>query len=186
MGNIRHGRFTSISVSVSFKRTLHFSDSTPGRQYRYSGNYQRHWCHISSRCLPAKWPCFHGVCLCLLWRAMAEPFLLQRDLAQKSGWVFSPCLEFWDFSPLLPTCSPCCSFAGWLCAPGPVLRQTWLIERESCSLLISSDSSALPEVGVPPRAESFHGEITVLSRKTQIEPWIPGQHARGARWISWT
>lgn len=136
--------------------------------------------------LPAKWLCFHGACLCLLWRAMAEPFLLRRDLAQKSGWVFSPCLEFWDFSSLLPTCSPCCSFAGWLCAPGPVLRQTWLIERESCSLLISSDSSALPEVGVPPRAESFHGEITAPSRKTQNEPWIPGQHARGARWISWT
>lgn len=69
----------------------------------------------------------------------------------------------------------------WLCAPGPVLRQTWLIERESCSLLISSDSSALPEVGVPPRAESFHGEITPPSRKTQIEPRVPGQHARGAR-----
>lgn len=62
-----------------FKRALHFFDSTWGRQYRYSGNYQPRWCHISS--LSAKWPCFHGACLCLQWRAMAEPFLLRRDLA---------------------------------------------------------------------------------------------------------
>lgn len=68
--------------------------------------------------------------------------------------------------PSPPTCSPRCSFAGapvWPCAPGPVLRQTRLIEREGCSPLISSDSSVLPEVGVPPHAESFHSKITVLS-----------------------
>lgn len=94
----------------------------------------------------------------------------------------------WGFGaspPSPPTCSPCCYFAGCLCsgAPGPVLRQTRLIEREGCSLLISSDSSVLPEVGVPPHAESFHSKITALSWKTQTVPRLPGQLAKGGRWI---
>lgn len=49
--------------------------------------------------------------------------------------------------------------------PAPFLDRHWLIEREGCSLLIGCDSSVLPEVGVPPRAASFHSEITALSRR---------------------
>lgn len=94
-------------------------------------------------------------------------------------------------SPVLPLSSHLLSLLFlhwvpvWLCvgAPGPVLRQTRLIEREGCSLLISSDSSVLPEVGVPPHAESFHSKIAVLSWKTQTVPRLPGQLAKGARWI---
>lgn len=50
-------------------------------------------------------------------------------------------------------------------APGPVLRQTRLIEREGCSLLISSDSSVLPEVGVPPHAEFSQQNNSAVVKK---------------------
>lgn len=135
-------------------------------------------------CFPAKWPCFYGACLCLLWRAMAQPFQLHRDFSTQ--WtIFQSPFGGLGLLPSPPTCSPCCYFAGCLCsgAPGPVLRQTRLIEREGCSLLISSDSSVLPEVGVPPHAESFHSKITALSWKTQTVPRLPGQLAKGGRWI---
>lgn len=49
--------------------------------------------------------------------------------------------------------------------PASFFDRHWLIEREGCSLLIGCDSSVLPEVGVPPHAVSFHGEITALCRR---------------------
>lgn len=165
--------------------TLHYSDSTWGRRYSYSGNYLPHWYHISSRALLPN------------GRVSMEPACVYRDVpwqspsfyagtsAQRSGQYFSP--PFGGLGPLPspPTCSPRCSFAGRLgsAAPGPVLRQTRLIEREGCSPLIGSDSSVLPEVGVPPHAASFHSKITALSRKTQTVPRLPGQPAKGGRWI---
>lgn len=93
---------------------------------------------------------------------MAEPFLVQRDIAQRSGWSSSPHLEFWGLSPLLPPALLVVPSLG-ASALLAVLRQTRLIEREGCSLLISSDSSVLPEVGVPPHADSFHSKIRALS-----------------------
>lgn len=73
----------------------------------------------------------------------------------------------------------------WLCtgAPGPVLGQARLIEREGCSLLISSDSSILPEVGVLPHVESFHSDVTVLLWKKQTGPRLHRQLAKETRWV---
>lgn len=70
-----------------------------------------------------------------------------------------------------PTCSSCCSFhwrTVWLCAgaPGPVVGQARLIEREGCSLLIRSDSSVLPEEGVPSHAENVHRKNSSVVKNT--------------------
>lgn len=108
-----------------------------------------------------------------------------EGLSTQEWTVFQSSFGVLRLLPSPPTCSPCCSFAGCLCAgaPGPILRQTWLIERKGYSLLISSDSSVLPEVGVPPHAESFHSKITALLWKTQTMPRLPRQFAKRARWI---
>lgn len=107
-----------------------------------------------------------------------------------SGGYFGPRLEFWGLllplSALLPPALLAAPMLGACVALGPVLRQTRLIEREGCSVVISSDSSVLPEVGVPPPAESFHSKITVLSCKKERKEntgraTITLQLANGAR-----
>lgn len=188
MGKIWHGCFTPcflfLPLSHTCALTLHYCDSTWGRRYSYSGNYLPHWCHISSRAfLPNGRVSMEPACVyCdVPWQS---PFWYRGTLAHRSGQYFSPRLEVWGFSPLLPPALLAVPSLGACSgAPGPVLRQTWLIEREGCCLLISSDSSVLPEVGVPPHAESFHSKIKALSWKTQTVPRLPGQLAKGGRWI---
>lgn len=71
--------------------------------------------------------------------------------------------------------------------PAPFLDRHWLIEREGCSLLISCDSSVLPEVGVPPRAASFHSEITALveEKKTQAAITRAASQRRQMNFCGW-
>lgn len=166
--------------------TLHYSDSTWGRRYSYSGNYLPHWCHISSRALL---PNGH---------VAMEPARVYRDVpwqrpscytgtrAQRSGQYFSPRLEVWGLSPLLPPAllavPPPVALGS--SAPGPVLRQTLANWK---GRLLSADrlwQQCLARGGcATPCCEFSQQNNSAVSKKEKHRPRLPRQRARGGRWI---